>query len=318
VKFERRSGGQENLENYKTYSLKEKVLTGETGSINFDRLLENTDKYSDFRIGSVGYSEEIDTMYKDLSKSSNVGSGIADNTSDFLGDDIGRYVQEVEADNKVRSKLMDFIIDDTIAHEHELEKIKNRDNQKFKRYYQKINQIVGNMTEINEKIHYFRNKLNVAPETLEDMVKEAQKGNWRLLPPIQAAFHMNDHDKIDEPLKNLKFVSSDGYFEAVYDVNGKLLTEENDPINMGTYNYIGPDDVKGHERLDVDPYYKWGNTEEVEGRGMRRELAAATNNLRKYESSKEAQLHSYRIRKEINPEKYEKIEERVNDLDINY
>ncbi|GHV48673.1 hypothetical protein FACS189499_08580 [Clostridia bacterium] len=36
---------------------------------------------------------------------------------------------------------------------------------------------------------------------------------------------------------NLKFVSLDGKYEAVYNKNGVLLKAENDPINMGTYKY---------------------------------------------------------------------------------
>ena len=37
--------------------------------------------------------------------------------------------------------------------------------------------------------------------------------------------------------KNTKYVSFDGYFEAVYSYNGKLLKEGDGDIDMGTYNY---------------------------------------------------------------------------------
>ena len=66
---------------------------------------------------------------------------------------------------------------------------------------------------------------------------------------------------------NLKFVSSDNsgnMYEAVYNKNGILLTEENDPENMGTYNYCS-DEINNdlHQKLDVDTYKKWGNTPDL-------------------------------------------------------
>lgn len=55
---------------------------------------------------------------------------------------------------------------------------------------------------------------------------------------------------------NLKFVSSDGIFEAVYNKDGKLLNRNTDPINMGTYNYASPNEQLGiyHVIYDVIPY----------------------------------------------------------------
>ena len=38
-------------------------------------------------------------------------------------------------------------------------------------------------------------------------------------------------------MRNRKYVSADGYFEAVYSYNGKLLKEGDGDIDMGTYNY---------------------------------------------------------------------------------
>ena len=58
---------------------------------------------------------------------------------------------------------------------------------------------------------------------------------------------------------NLKFVSKCGKFEAVYNKDGVLLTEVNDPVNMGTYNYYTPKNIIMHGILDVGPYARYGN-----------------------------------------------------------
>ena len=39
-------------------------------------------------------------------------------------------------------------------------------------------------------------------------------------------------------MRNKKYVSADGYFEAVYSYDGKLLNEGVADIDMGTYNYL--------------------------------------------------------------------------------
>lgn len=79
---------------------------------------------------------------------------------------------------------------------------------------------------------------------------------------------------------NLKFVSKgDQRFEAVYNKTRNLLTEGNDEVNMGTYNYAGPSDVSGHVKYDVEPYYKWGNTANLSEKGAVAELAAAGANM---------------------------------------
>ena len=66
----------------------------------------------------------------------------------------------------------------------------------------------------------------------------------------------------EDGLFNTKFVSDDGEgkYEAVYNKEGLLLTEENDPVNMGTYNYCGPTkNILLHGLLDVLTYNRWGN-----------------------------------------------------------
>lgn len=126
-------------------------------------------------------------------------------------------------------------------------------------------------------IHYFRNKLNKVPTTLGELMNE--KNKWEMLLYYKAAFHMNG----DDGIFNLKFVSNgDQLHEAVYDKDEKLLTETNDPLNMGTYNYVGPDDVDGHIDYDIEPYYKWGNTSILGGKGALVEISAAVENVLKF------------------------------------
>ena len=127
-----------------------------------------------------------------------------------------------------------------------------------------------------EEQHYFRNVMNDlsrAPENLEDMLKEAKEGKWKLLPVGGSLYHKQGDGN---NMYNLKFVSIDydeqgneleyGYFEAVYSLEnpndiytkenppkGILLDRDNDFINMGTYNY-GNEGFINHSFKDVVPY----------------------------------------------------------------
>lgn len=109
---------------------------------------------------------------------------------------------------------------------------------------------------LNKEEHYFRNYLNRAPQNLKTMLNNYSSSQWVLMDPAQSAYHMNG----DDGEYNIKFVSTDGYFEAVYNKDGILLTANNNPINMGTYNYADPNEnpIK-HLEYDVYPYNKWGN-----------------------------------------------------------
>jgi hypothetical protein len=117
----------------------------------------------------------------------------------------------------------------------------------------------------SEKEHYFRNNFSRAPETLDKMVKIIQEKEsnifgWELLPWTNMAFHMYGKDGE----YNLKFISADGHFEAVYNREGILLTQKNDILNMGTFNYAHQlADQVTHYNLDVWPYFMWNNTEEA-------------------------------------------------------
>ena len=74
----------------------------------------------------------------------------------------------------------------------------------------------------------------------------------------------NEHQKDTPDNSNVKYVSADGHFEVIYNKNGVLLSEKNNPANMGTYNYANPiSNQAGHLELDMLPFYKWQNTEDL-------------------------------------------------------
>ncbi|MCL2019436.1 MAG: cellulose binding domain-containing protein [Oscillospiraceae bacterium] len=116
-------------------------------------------------------------------------------------------------------------------------------------------QIIGFISD--KELHYFRNKLNRVPESLYDLLEE--KHNWVLYEAKDSQYHMFNtvatYDTNEGSYKgeyNLKFVSTCGKYEAVYNYAGILLNEHNDPVNMGTYNY-GITSI-AHLLLDVVPY----------------------------------------------------------------
>ncbi|NLD50598.1 MAG: M23 family metallopeptidase, partial [Clostridiaceae bacterium] len=125
----------------------------------------------------------------------------------------------------------------------------------FKKVFETIDYLVTKI-EMTKEVHYFRNELNKfsgAPDTLDEMVKLAQKGKWILYPRVGSIYHMYGEDGEF----NLKFACQDKRFEAVYKKNKQLATEESDPINMGTYNYS----VNDHDKYDVKTWENWGNIE---------------------------------------------------------
>ncbi|MBD5485378.1 MAG: VWA domain-containing protein [Lachnospiraceae bacterium] len=126
-------------------------------------------------------------------------------------------------------------------------------------YCTEFNNAICGIGAITEKdIHYFRNKLNRAPATREELIAEKEK--WELLRIEDSRYHIYGEDGVF----NTKFISNDGEgkYEGVYDKEGMLLTEENDADNMGTYNYCGPSkNFLLHGILDVATYGIWGNAE---------------------------------------------------------
>lgn len=114
-----------------------------------------------------------------------------------------------------------------------------------------------------KKEHYFRNYFSRAPQSLADMIDTIKNDDslfrWQLMLPSDTVFHMYG----EEGEFNVKFLSEDGLFEAVYNKNGELLTKDNNPLNMGTFNYGSQIiDKSKHTKLDVNAYFKWGNAAE--------------------------------------------------------
>lgn len=122
-----------------------------------------------------------------------------------------------------------------------------------------FNKYVAMGNAVNKDLHYFRNKLNRYPKTL-DLLLDAQKDGdqWELYIVSKSIFHMQPSTESGNGLKNLKFVCRDKIYEAVYNHNRKALHENNDPLNMGTYNYGAA--FVPHTDYDVLPYYSFGNT----------------------------------------------------------
>ena len=128
-------------------------------------------------------------------------------------------------------------------------------DENWERFCSFFNHCMIRGNAITPKKHYIRNKLNRAPETLREMFVESEQ--WILCEVDDSAFHMYGEDGG----YNLKFISLCGKYEAVYDKNGELLTEHNNPTNMGTYNYVNYKvDAVAHGVWDVIPYELYGNT----------------------------------------------------------
>lgn len=114
-------------------------------------------------------------------------------------------------------------------------------------HYEKTGEIaLPNNT--SKEAHYNRNNLN--REVTYEQVK--QEG-WIELEKSKSVYHM-----LLGQYGNVKFVSPNGQFEAVFNSKNELVKSS---INMGTYNYCGPT-KSCHFGLDVVPYYLWGNTPE--------------------------------------------------------
>jgi hypothetical protein len=136
----------------------------------------------------------------------------------------------------------------------------------------KICALIDTKGNISRNEHYFRNHFSRAPASLDEMAALITKTDnapfgWRLSAWQETAFHSYGKDGA----YNLKFISKDGHFEAVYNKGGELLTADNDPLNMGTFNY-GDSQTENmkHLRYDVWPYFEWNNTRETAA-GLNRE-----------------------------------------------
>lgn len=125
-------------------------------------------------------------------------------------------------------------------------------------------ELVDKIGTVTEEAHYLRNCFSRAPNTLDDMmaiIQHEQGGafGWKLMSRKSTQLHMFGRNGE----YNMKFISADGHFEAVYNIAGEKLTELNDPMNMGTFNYGDPINEKlRHVVYDVLPFFEWKNTRE--------------------------------------------------------
>lgn len=183
------------------------------------------------------YFYEIDSLFEQIKKEN--GQWDVFNSS------------KKKAANVVINKMMDDLENNPNA-------LPNHKN--FKRFFETFDKYIRKLDSIRERMHYFRNTLNSysgSPIKLEEMIDLAARGEWYL---FSAKFHRFYYEDINGAL-DVKFLSADGRFEAVYNTGtGKIVT---DPANMGTYNYapgsINPIKFFYHDKYDKKPWKKWGN-----------------------------------------------------------
>lgn len=171
-----------------------------------------------------------------------------------------KYTREIlDYDTKYGPrKAFTIVMSDVIGHQKELDK---NTSKNLSRLHHLISQLVDEIGDVDPEMHYFRNYLNQAPKTLNELIhynaNVPSKKRWYLLSADNSMYHMQG----ENGPYHLKFNSYDGYCEAVYDRSGQLLDETNDPVNMGTYNYAaGISSPSAHAKYDVSPYLLYGNT----------------------------------------------------------
>jgi len=136
------------------------------------------------------------------------------------------------------------------------------DQENIIRFRKLVSSLLLKIGHVDIETHYFRNKLNRVPKTLKELVALNKSLpiniRWSLVNVKNSGYHIQGVDGE----YNLKFLSYDGFCEAVYNKKGILLDENTDPINMGTYNYSAgmPHNITAHGTFDVTPYIAWGNS----------------------------------------------------------
>ncbi|XEC96616.1 hypothetical protein AB6A23_08770 [Paenibacillus tarimensis] len=190
-----------------------------------------------------------------------------------------------EGSNKIAAKvvitkmMMDLESNPTALQNHE----------NFHRYFETFDKNIRKLNSITEEMHFFRNTLNTfsgAPVRLDPMITLAAEGKWKL---FSAKYHRFNYEGVNGAL-NVKFISIDGRFEAVYNTGtGEIVS---DPVNMGTYNYapgsINPIEYYKHYTFDKVPWKKWGNVNGVSYKDImslesKHGSVEAKNNIKKIE-----------------------------------
>ena len=112
-----------------------------------------------------------------------------------------------------------------------------------------IDKTIDYLTPPSKEEHYNRNQNNIQfPEEYDETFFK----DW------DDSVSANCHQFSAPDRDNVKYVSPDGRYEAIYDVNNKLVT---DPRDVGTYNFVSPnEDAFGHFVKDVIPWIQHGNS----------------------------------------------------------
>lgn len=185
------------------------------------------------------------------------------NVNDVIS--LRKYAIQFGKEKAISKAAINIMMEDVNKCEDYLQYISDEDWTKFCKFFCENVQKYGN---IDEELHYFRNKINRAPDTIYKLLIESKKAEtdddkWVLFDYEHTLYHMFDTYMSPDGVFNLKFVSSKNsgnMFEAVYNYDGVLLTAENDPVNCGTFNYCSDQiDKQLHKILDVNPYKDYGN-----------------------------------------------------------
>lgn len=159
-------------------------------------------------------------------------------------------------------------------------------DENWDRFCEFFNSWIVKGAAITKERHFIRNQLNRVPNSLCDLICQSER--WVLCDADESIYHINGADGE----YNLKFVSDCGKYEAVYNKYGVLLTEYNDPVNMGTYNYgsymKGVTQAAQHVSCDVIPFGIYGN---VPG-GSKQKSSVTSSNAKAYRSEMQSIMSS--------------------------
>ena len=196
-----------------------------------------------------------------------------------------KYVNDISetAKRKGAKTALNRIMKDV---EKNVGEIDNNDSETNLRLYRLVSSLVYKIGYVDVRTHYFRNRLNKVPKSLNELLylnsRLPSEKRWKLIPEKNSLYHMQGNDGE----YNLKFVSWEGFCEAVYNKNGILLTEENNPINMGTFNYCaGINEPDAHRKFDVVPYLNSGNSPNSPQKGKDDIIKGVDLALKKYEQN---------------------------------
>ena len=221
----------------------------QVSSTNKASKIKVSDSFNDIRVIPITNTDtEVIKSARQLVKN----DGQYDSTSNkplILGSvEYVEKIQNIAKKSGNRSALSAIMID-VDKNGNELD---NNEPNNISRFHKLVSSLIYKIGYVDMQTHYFRNKLNRAPKTLKELIRLNKtlpvNKRWILLSVADSGYHMQGVDGE----YNLKFVSYDGFCEAVYNKKGILLNENNDPINMGTYNYgAGISNINAHVKFDA-------------------------------------------------------------------